>query len=156
MGAAAVKTKAPVRQDPHQRVTDGEVRNVWKVINPDRTKHYVAVYENSEEFGVEAYEWMGYETVPFVEGGPRFLAGRTSKVGEPVRMRGHVLMAIDLDKKREIDAVGPDGVTGQRRLDQIDEQILDRRKGGIDPGRGLQASYIQFENNIQEAGGSPV
>lgn len=150
MGANQAKPKAPVRRDPDRRFADGAT-NVWRITNQDPTKHYVAVYESSAEFGVEAYEYMGYDIVIAREGGPSFFAGRTSKLGEPVRMRGHVLMSIDKAKKEEIDRIGPDGATGQALLDDIDSKILDHRKGGFDPGRGLRAQYISFENEIQEA-----
>lgn len=150
MGAAA--TKKIVRRDPEPRFTDQGI-NIWKVVSGDPTRHYVAVYQNSEDYGPEYYEYLGYEVEIAREGGPRFLAGRTAKMGEPVTMRGHVLMSCTGERKAEIDKYGPDGATGLEWLDEIDDRILDKKKG-FDPGRGLKAPFLSFENETKMDGAS--
>lgn len=112
---------------------------------PDRKYVYVYKYDND---AMSSYELAGYELERHRQGGVKPMGGKTGKEGEPIEMRGMVLMSIDAAKHAEIELNGIDGDGGQARADQIERLIVDRR--GFDPLRGMRHGYMSVQNEIEE------
>lgn len=83
------------RSDPESRPTTGGFEGL-RLLNKDPGKEYVLVNTNTKD---TYYEYLnnGYRPVVSVEGGPSFVAGTTVQLGEPIEMRGCVLMEIDAE-----------------------------------------------------------
>ena len=125
---AATATK---RKDPAPRHADGAA---WgsQLRNRDTNMKYVYVNEATLEGGVEFYEELGYEKVVNRENGPRPTAGRTSKVGDFVTFRGHVLMAIPKEAAAVIYRDGAPGAgRGQREWDAIQSGLIKKSRPDV-------------------------
>jgi len=138
------KKQATRRRDPKPRHIDGSAP--WtRLKNRDPDKHYVLVYAgDGAEHGVDYYHSIGYEVVEQEASGPSLTAGRTTAPGQPVSMRGHILMACTKARHDEILSYGPDGDSGQVEADDIERRIVDRESGrdllrGLHGPRGLSA-----------------
>jgi hypothetical protein len=95
--------------------------------NRDPNRHYVLASEFGTEFGPEFYEGLGpegYIIEVATPDGPRFGAGKTSKMGEPIRYRGqHILVSCTKANHDHIVKYG-DGVSiGQTGYDGIMKAI---------------------------------
>lgn len=123
------------RQDPAPRRTDAT--SVWdKTSGRDPNRHYVLAYKGDVETGMHHYLGLGYVVETWRDDGPRFRGGRTGRDGDEMEMRGHVLMSIPIDARRQLEEVGPDGVTGQRHIDEL-EKLIVKRRNTIDVLRGI-------------------
>lgn len=136
MAATKKTARRGRRRDPKKRAVDGSA--AWtRLENRRDDRHYVLVYSgDGAEFGVPYYESLGYSIETVQPGGVALKAGRTSKNGEPVSFRGHVLMSISTEDYEDIVEYGPDGQSGQVGADEIEDRMVDRSKG-VDLLRGM-------------------
>lgn len=119
----AKATRKGGRKDPTPRHIDGGA-NWTKLRDPDETRRYVLAYEGDTETGAEYYRDLGYVEEVATEKGVRFGAGRvTAKTGQPLRMKGHILMSIARKEYDDIIAHGEDGNTGQSLADETEERF---------------------------------
>ena len=119
---------AVARKDPAPRHSDGAAWGT-QLKGRDPAKKYVFVSQTAIEMGIEFYEELGYVQETLREGGPRPAAGRTSKPGEFVTFRGHVLMSVDKQVASEIAINGSPGAgRGQREWDILERRILDKNR----------------------------
>ena len=145
--ASATLPKKPVpRKDPRPRTHDGANTGV-KLINRDPAMWYVGVAKGD---AIEEYLNRGYDFVREEEGGVRFSVGKTSKNGEPIEYKGHVLMAISLEAKAYIDEYGEDGETGWAEASKLEEAIVDKRGAQRDLMRGLHGGYVRLQHEVQD------
>lgn len=133
--------KKTVRIDPPQRPIDGAIP-YFDVVNKDPSREYVWVYKAAgSEFGVEHYEYLGWELESYSDGGPRprmVLAKKLVELnGKVIESRGNVLMSIPKERHQEIVEHGDDGVSGQKRADEMEQRLLDRTKHMKDAMRGI-------------------
>lgn len=142
----AAAKRQPARSDPRPRHHDGAA-NWTRLQDQDSEKHYVYVSLGDIDALAE-YPAIGYEREVLTEGGVKPSKGATCKMGEPIEMRGHVLMSISMEEKRRIDQEGPDGNSGWAYADRIDERILDKRGAVRDTLRGLHG-YYEMEHNVR-------
>jgi hypothetical protein len=137
--------KTVVRKDPIKRHIDAV--SPWNSIKgADPERHYVWVNPNSE-MGLEYYEHLGYDVEEKRVGGPSVAGGRTTQDGQPITMRGHVLMSCDAETRERLVEVGPDGQGGQREIDRLEDRIIDKRSG-MDPLRGMVGLYGRSDQPI--------
>jgi len=105
------------RRDPEFRPTTGGFDGL-KLLNKEPGKSYVAVDPNLDHGEVyNDYVNRGYQPVIAKNGGPSFVAGKTAKEGNPVEVRGLVLMSIDQSvvDERNVEAMA----NAQARLREI-------------------------------------
>lgn len=120
------------RRDPAHRFND--VTASWsRLQNRDPGRFYVYVYKGSFEQGPEYYEAMGYDYERAREGGVKPF-GKLEE-GSVIERRGHVLMSCTLEHKQEIEQFGPDGISGQARIDEIEAHMI-KNRGAKDHLRG--------------------
>ena len=162
MGAA----KPAKRFDPKFRPVDGT--DDWTVLkNRDPNRHYVgALASNKGMFDVEYYASLsegldlnpedGYVVEKYAgPQGVRFRTGNTSRaVGDTIMFRGHVLMSCPKEFKELLDQIGPDGSSGLRQADEIDQRLI-KRGTAHDPSVNVKsrdgATYIRpFTPSQQE------
>lgn len=120
------------RHNVQSRHFDGGA-NWTKLINADEeTWKYVLAYMDSES-GAPFYRDAGYEECLHEPGGVRFGAGKVAtKIGEPLIMKGMLLMRIRRDELVEGDGTGydniveygMDGQTGQADADEVEKRIM--------------------------------
>jgi hypothetical protein len=112
--------------------------HTWnRLKNRDPGKHYVLVSLTDKDQGTDYYIDIGYDFERQEPNGVALAGGRTTrKPGDVIEFRGHALMSCPLARKAEIDEVGPDGATGQRGADELENRIVDRSRG-VDPIRGI-------------------
>lgn len=119
----AKATRKGGRKDPKPRHIDGGA-NWTKLRDQDETRRYVLAYEGDTETGAEYYRDLGYVEEIATEKGVRFGAGRvTAKAGQPLRMKGHILMSIAREEYDDIVENGEDGQTGQSLADATEERF---------------------------------
>jgi hypothetical protein len=124
------------RKDPEPRPVSGVPYGGIEVLNKDPNRWYALIHAGSgsgaETICPEIYEEKGYivEMWPTFEGlegeklkaaelnGLRFAGTRRGRPGEPMMTRGHVLMSIDLESRRE------EIRAGQESVDPIEAGIL--------------------------------
>lgn len=131
------------RRDPANRLADGAVFPV--VVNGHPDMSYKLVFTGLNNAEVRAHEQQGWQVVMAHPDGPRLTdgIGATSKPNEPVEWHGHVLMDINkLDVQRVYEA-------GQRRIDAIENRIIDKQRGPIDPARGMRSRYASAINETK-------
>lgn len=155
------KAPAPTQRiDPAPRPTDS-VHSWTKLKNKDPGKKYCWVSLTDTNQGVDYYSAMGYEPELSRSDGVQPQGGRlTRKPGEQIQFRGNLLMSCSLQRSIEIDEVGPDGDSGQRAADAIEDRILDKERG-LDPlrGQGMRKAnqYLKFkaeeEHDVPVMGG---
>jgi hypothetical protein len=129
------------RKDPRARHVEG-VRN--RLVNPDPNKKYVWAFKGNAEYGPEDYENMGYNQEVYRKGGVT-CSMKTSKEGQPVEWMDHILMSIDKDGADYIEDYGLNGDSGQYRADEIEDYIIDKKRGGVDRLRGQHGMHIENE-----------
>lgn len=124
------------RKDPSPRNIDGSAP--WsKLKNRDPRRHYTLVYSgDGADQGVEHYRSIGYVVEEASADGVALQAGTTVAMGQPITMRGHVLMSCSQERYEEIEQYGADGDTGQAYANEVEERIVSRT-GGRDLLRGL-------------------
>lgn len=132
---------------PANRLADGAV--FPEIVNGHPEMTYKLVYQGifggAESEDVRSHRQQGWEVVYFSKDGPRLGGGvgATCKQDEPIEWRGHVLMDINkLDVKRVYDA-------GQKRMDAIENRIIDKDRGPIDPARGMRSRYFGVVNETK-------
>lgn len=143
--AAATRAGRPA---PAKRRVDPPSRNPRGVefgglINPNPERKYVRANKVGH-YGLEFYEWLGYEVEVLAENGVR-LAGvhgtklKTSQLGEPITYMDTVLMSCSLERWDEIQRIGPNGDKGQELADIMEARILDKHRADAmeDPSRGI-------------------
>jgi hypothetical protein len=146
--AASARRASTRRKDPQSRDARGLV--FGGLLNHDPNRKYVRV-PKSGRFGVEYYEFLGYEIETKREGGPRFAGIKTAQDGEPVSYLDTVLMSMSLEQWQELDQHGHDGSRGQAYADIIEERILDKTRLAFDdPSRGIFRSYptLKVEKSV--------
>lgn len=136
----AKAVKKSVRVDPPIRSVDGVLPYTGvKGKSPER--EYVWVSKSAQEFGVEHYEYLGWEVVSYETGGPRPSLVSEEKAtklnGQLVESRGNVLMSIAKERYQEIVETGEDGASGQKAADAMERRLLDRTKHVKDAMRGI-------------------
>jgi hypothetical protein len=100
--------QAAQRRDPAPRHADGAA---WgsHIKNADPSRKYVWVKEDAQEMGLDFYEELGYRREINEASGPRPVAGKTSKPGDFVMFRGHMLMSIERAEAEKIRKFGAPG-----------------------------------------------
>lgn len=127
------------RIDPRSRPPDG-ARPWDKLVNADPDRHYVYVDPNSEMYGTDFYESIGYEQEVRTEGGVRPAVGKTKgDSGNAITVMHQILMSCPLEVKADLDRFGVGGSGGQERIDKIERKIL--KPGGIDGLRGMHGYF---------------
>ena len=137
----AKSQKKAVRIDPENRPLDGAIP-FFDVAGKDPTREYLWVYKAAGlDFNVEHYEGMGWDVESYRTGGPRLRMMSVAKLeklnGQVIESRGNVLMSISKERHQEIVANGDDGVSGQKRADDMERRLLDRTKHMKDAMRGI-------------------
>ncbi len=142
---AKANRKTASRLDPAPRPIDGGIP-YFNVVNKDPDREYVWVYKAAQEFGIEHYQYQGYEIERYTDGdGPRPAmvpidreTGLPTKTnGTVIESRGNVLMSISKAQHEEIYQNGPDGVSGQKAADMQQKRMLDPSKQMKDAFRGI-------------------
>lgn len=137
--AASPRRASTRRKDPQSRDARGLV--FGGLLNADPNRKYVRV-PKSGRFGVDYYEFLGYEVETVREGGPKLAGIRTAQDGQPIGYLDTVLMSISLEAWEDLEQHGRDGSGGQARADLIEDRILDKgRLAFDDPSRGIFRSY---------------
>jgi hypothetical protein len=155
---------APPRRDPPRRHIDGTAP--WARLKSLRTQraiaggidsdgnHYVLVYENSPDSQAD-YSYKGYQTCFWGQCDIVPLGGKSGKPGEPITVRGHLLMMCPAETYQSIVQEGQD------LADQKHNQIFRRKRPAeYQPMTGHQGrTYADFRNDsssgvIREDNGS--
>jgi hypothetical protein len=55
------------------------------------------------------------------------------KQGDPIKTMGMVLMELPMERKRELDEFGPQGNTGQRAFNLLEEKVKNREFDPLTP-----------------------
>lgn len=93
---------------------------------------------------MDYYQSLGYVVEEARAGGPSLTAGVTSQEGQPIQVRGHILMSCSDQRRLEIEQYGPDGDSGQEQADVVEDAIVDRSRGR-DHLRGLQGRGLHVD-----------
>lgn len=137
-------SKVKPRKDPKPRHLDGSA--IWaRLKNADPDRHYVYVNKGDPD-AMAHYDAAGYEVVTLEPGGVCPAGGKTVRNGEPIEMRGLVLMSVSKERQAQIELEGADGNAGQAEADRIEQLIVDRR--GFDPLRGMHSRFMSVSNEI--------
>lgn len=148
------------RRDPAHKPVDYST-SYDAITNADPNRKYTAVDPNNNLHGATYFESLGYRVEIYEEGGPRFKRYARPVVGQPVPGPfGTVLMSVDRETYDWIKENGPTGKTGQKLSDRREAQILNARKGGKDPFRGLAgpelASYAETGLDRKRTSGETI
>jgi hypothetical protein len=150
--AAKRKTrKKAERKDPPSRSLAGRDA-MFRVQNQDDSRAYRWVAK--DDASLTMYEALGYEPETWRKKGPT-LSGRKSQAaaasdGSVMERGGCVLMSISKDDEAWIKQNGAFGSGGQKRADQIERRILDRK--GADMMRGIGGPrHFEYENSTTPA-----
>lgn len=148
--SAIVEPKTKGRIDPPAQHVDAI--SVWgQLVGKERGRHYVFANNSLQQVGgVEWYKMMGYRVEIAEKDGVRPKGGATVDFGQPIQVMGMTLMSCTKERKAELDAVGFDGVSGQRAVDEIEDRIIDK-DGGIDESRGIygRRAYYSVHNETK-------
>lgn len=138
--------KLPPRKDPAERRSlNGSA--IWsQLIGRKEDRHYVYVNQGDPDAMAE-YDSLGYEVEILTEGGVRPMGGRVCKLGEPIVMRGLVLMSIDKAEYARIEMEGADGTGGQLHADRIEQSLITQQLGR-DTQRGIKDPYLQWQSGV--------
>ena len=128
---AAPARRGIKREDPPPRPVE-QVANRGFLQGADPTKHYVWVSEvNDPTINVGYYKHLGYRVSQYDPSEARPSLGyQEYQQGDPIKSMGMVLMECPEERKREIERVGADGVSGWEKADRIQETI---RRRELDP-----------------------
>ena len=116
------------------------------IVNGHPEMTYKLVYQGTSNHDVRSHEEQGWEVVYYSPDGPRLGGGvgATCKPNEPIEYHGHVLMDINKeDVQRVYEA-------GQKRVDKIEDRIIDKDRGPIDPARGMRSRYFHVTNETKK------
>jgi hypothetical protein len=131
------KQSAPPRRDPPRRHVDGTAP--WAALKEKSTgqklragrdrdgNHYVLVYENDPDAKAH-YDFAGYVPCFWGQSDVVPLGGRTGKDGEPIVVRGHLLVRCTAERFMEIVEYGADGSGGKARCDELHNKIFGQRR----------------------------
>lgn len=138
--------KLPPRKDPVERRTlNGSA--IWShLIDRDETREYVYVNQGDPD-AMAHYDAVGYVVETLRPGGVRPAGGRVCKPGEPIVMRGLVLMSISKAEKNRIELEGADGDSGQLMADRIEKQLITQELGR-DLQRGIADPFMQWQSGV--------
>ena len=139
------------RRDPQKRPPHFDGSADWtRLKNKDPERRYVGIYLSDED-ALRRYEGMGYEPCVNTKGGVTWAFGNVAE-GAPLERRGYAIYSISKKRHDEIERFGPDGQSGQAWADEIENRIIDKRKGVLDLLRGSRAGsqYIRAEHNVGE------
>lgn len=119
------------REDPPPRPVE-QTANRGFLDGADPTKHYVWVSEvNDPTINVGYYKHLGYTVSQYDPREARPSLGyQEYQQGDAIKSMGSVLMELPLERKRELDEIGPDRQGGWNRVKRIEETI---RKAELDP-----------------------
>lgn len=158
-----VAQSAPKRADPSPRAVDGGHVTWNSLRNQDPNKHYVWVSLNkNSEINDDSYFGLGYDVERWVINSKGEITGvcpaaarvRKNLDGEPIEVRGCVLMSCSLERYRELDQHGDGGGRGQKLVDAMERRMS--LKAITDPSRGmhrLNPKYMRvtaspFDNGV--------
>jgi hypothetical protein len=112
--------------------------------HPEMT--YKLVYQGTTNEDVRAHEEQGWQIVCLSPDGPRLGGGvgATCKSGDPIEYRGHVLMDINKEDVQKVYEAG------QKRIDKIEDRIIDKDRGPLDPARGMRSRYFHVTNETKK------
>jgi hypothetical protein len=121
--------------------------------NTDPGRRYIQVDKSAQIHGIEYWEDVGYRVETFTgePGCLRFRRARNVRAGEPLEAYGQVVMSVEMARHEEIEKYGPDGVSGQKSVDDLERQIV-KKRGGFDPLRGLHGGMtraLDFANDTE-------
>lgn len=119
------------REDPPPRPVE-QTANRGFLEGADTGKHYVWVSEvNDPTINVSYYRHLGYKVSQYDPSEARPALGNMDdmKQGDPIKTMGMLLMECPLERKRELDELGPEGRTGWRAHDRLQDKI---RRSDID------------------------
>lgn len=148
--ARASKDKAPaksLRSDPKPRHIDGSA-NWLKLENKDPDRKYVFCNRLDLDGGLNYYLSLGAIVETMQKGGVKLKSGRTVKDGEDLENAGQVLVSFTKERWAEIQEHGPDGISGQALLDEVEDRMLERTGSDHLRGIGTRPSWMQFNNEI--------
>lgn len=122
----------------------------WKIINTDPERHYVWANEDDRTIqSVDYYESMGYERclVKSADTVRRLLGKWSEKVGQPIRVFGHVLVSI---LKSELEAAN---APRMQAYDNLEAKIIDRNRTALDDHfRGIGHQYARIDKDTTSHG----
>lgn len=116
------------REDPPPRPVE-QTANRGFLSGADPGKHYVWVSEvNDPTINVSYYRHLGYKVAQYDPSEARPSLGNMDelKQGDPIKSFGSVLMECSVERKRELDENGPNGNTGWRLFDRLQEKVRNR------------------------------
>jgi len=102
----------------------------------DPNKHYVWVSEvNDPTINVHYYKHLGYTQSQYDPSEVHPTLGNMDgiKQGDPIKTMGMVLMECPLERKRQLDEVGPNGNTGWRFHDRLQDKVKHREFDELSP-----------------------
>jgi hypothetical protein len=123
------------REDPPPRPVE-QTANRGFLSGADPNKHYVWVSEvNDPTINVSYYRHLGYKAAQYdpSEAVPALGNMEELKQGDPIKTMGMVLMELPMERKRELDEFGPQGNTGQRAFNLLEEKVKNREFDPLTP-----------------------
>jgi len=150
-----VTPKKTRREDPPKIGAVEGICPWFQIRNPDPGKRYVWANGAAAEDigGPDYYSAIGYEPVKFSDRGPRPGAyGSKLRDGDPVMIRGYLLMQIDAEQYAAIEERGVDGVTGKRHAREIRDKIVSKKDArGLFGMHGISSRYVaEVENSTTQ------
>lgn len=141
------KQDAPIgaqtkRSDPETRRSDGAFDVVLANSNPKRK--YVFAYLGDSQLGADYYEHLGYKREVLEEGGVRIIGVKSTKPGDIITFRGHVLMSIEVEEHQKIYLDGHGAGVGQREWDRREKKI------GMNPLGNMAGSRYMIAKSKSE------
>lgn len=146
----AEKAEAKVRMDPSGGGDLFGPLSMTNLQNRDPGKHYVFVAQN--RLALAEYRQMGYRPEVGREGGVT-VAGEDPQDGKDVEAFGHVLMSVSAERHRQIEQQGAFGSGGQKRVDALENAIIDRRAVQDNfrgPARRNGSAYFRVRNETED------
>lgn len=136
------------RRDPANRHADGAAWGT-EISNREKNTRYILVSMNPDALhGPDFYEELGYKKVINREGGPKLRGGNTSKRGDQVEFRGHVLMSIGAKEADELRMYGAPGAgSGLSSSYARDKKLFKREQRDLLRGVALRE---HMDVNIHE------
>lgn len=116
------------REDPPPRPVE-QTANRGFLTGADPNKHYVWVSDvNDPTINASYYRHLGYKVSQYdpSEAHPSLGNMDELKQGDPIKTMGMTLMECPIERKRELDEVGPQGNTGWRLFDRLQDKVKNR------------------------------
>ena len=122
------------REDPPPRPVE-QLANRGYLAGADASKHYVWVSEvNDPTINVGYYKHLGYKVAQYDPSEARPNLGyQEYRQGDAIKSMGMVLMECPIERKREIESKGADGVSGWDKAQRIEDTIRNRELDELSP-----------------------